>query len=322
MPAPHPVVHRIGILFGMENTFPDALVDRLNSSGVPGISAEFVKVGAVRMAVPSGYRVIVDRISHEIPFYRTVLKNAVLGGTTVINNPFWWSADDKFFNGALAARLGLSVPPTVALPHKEHPPNTTAQSMRNLVYPMDWQDVFDYVGFPAVLKPSVGAGSRDVYPVQTPKEFFEAYDQTRDLCMVLQRAVNVHDCFRCYVVGRQDVRIMPYDSRAPHQERYLRNPPPYDPALLARIEHDALTLCRALGYDVNMVEFAVEGGVPYAVDFLNPAPDADVHAVGQANFDWLVSAVADLAVRRALEPPRAPELHWSALLSGDAIAGA
>src|SRR5207302_6272787 len=141
---------KIGILFGMENTFPPALVERINDLKVD-VTAEFVKVGGVKMAGPSGYSVIIDRISHDIPFYRSYLKNAVLTGTAVINNPFWWSADDKFFNYALATTLGVAVPPTVLLPHKRHPPGTTSRSMRNLEYPLDWQGIFDYVGFPAFL---------------------------------------------------------------------------------------------------------------------------------------------------------------------------
>ena len=112
---------KIGVLYGMEETFPPALVDRINAMGVAGVTAEHLKVGGVKMAEPSGYGVIIDRISHDIPFYRSYLKNAVLTGTKVINNPFWWSADDKFFNFALATKLGVAIPPTVLLPHKPHP---------------------------------------------------------------------------------------------------------------------------------------------------------------------------------------------------------
>ncbi len=129
---------RIGILFGMENTFPQALVERINSFEMPEVTAEFVQLGGVRMAEPSRYSVIVDRISHDVPFYRAYLKNAALDGTYIINNPFWWSADDKFFNYALATRLGVAIPRTVILPHKEHPAGTTDRSMRNLQYPLDW----------------------------------------------------------------------------------------------------------------------------------------------------------------------------------------
>ncbi len=306
----------IGILFGMENTFPGALVERINALGVPDVTAEFVRMGAAKMAEPSGYAVIVDRISHDIPFYRTWLKNAVLCGTRVINNPFWWSADDKFFNYALATKLGVAIPPTVILPHKEHPAGTTDRSMRNLAYPLDWEEVYRYVGFPAFLKPFDGGGWRDVHKVDNPEELFRAYDQTRDLCMTLQRGVNFKEYFRCYVVGQEHVRIMPYDPRVPFHERYLKDPPAYDPALLARVERDCLTLCRALGYDFNTVEFAVEDGVPYAIDFMNPAPDADLHSVGQVNFDWVVNAVASLCVKRAAESGPPADYRWSALLEG------
>jgi glutathione synthase/RimK-type ligase-like ATP-grasp enzyme len=307
----------------METTFPPALAEKINSMQVPGISAEAVKVGGVKMAVPSDYAVIVDRISHDIPFYRGMLKNAVLTGTHVINNPFWWSADDKFFNYALASKLGIAIPPTVLLPHKQHPPNTTDQSHRNLMFPLNWEEIFEYIGFPAFLKPFDGGGWKDVHKVDNPDEFFEAYDKSRDLCMTLQRGVNFKEYFRCYVVGQEHVHIMQYDPRATFHERYVKNAPPVDPKLLERVRKDALTLCRALGYDLNTVEFAVEDGVPYAIDFMNPAPDADVNSVGIDNFNWIVQHMAELTVKKAQsgEPPLG-ELRWSAFLNGDAGAAA
>jgi hypothetical protein len=232
----------------------------------------------------------------------------------VINNPFWSQADDKFFNYALAAKLGVAIPPTVLLPHKQHPPDTTERSMRNLEYPIHWDAVFDYVGFPAFLKPFDGGGWRDVYKVSNPDEFFAAYDQTGTLCMTLQRGVNFDEYFRCYVIGQEHVHVMPYDPRRPYHERYVKDPPAYDPALLLRVEEDARTLCRALGYDLNTVEFAVENGVPYAIDFMNPAPDAERASIGEANFAWIVREVAELAVRKALAPPAAATYRWDAFL--------
>ena len=306
---------KIGVLFGQENTFPGALVERINSMQIDGIRAEFVQLGGLQMDQPSGYAVIVDRISHDMPFYRAYLKNAALTGTQVINNPFWWSADDKFFNYALAAKLGVAVPRTALLPHKCFPPQIDSQSCRNLQFPLDWQAIFDYVKFPAFLKPHDGGGWRDVFHVHDADQFFGAYDQTRDLCMTLQAAVNFEEYFRCYVVGQSEVHIMPYDPRRPHHERYLQDPPKYDPKLLKRVKADALTLCKALGYDLNTVEFAVENGIPYAIDFMNPAPDADYHSVGPANFEWIVDAVARLAIKKA-QNPVALELRWAALLNG------
>jgi hypothetical protein len=310
-------VKKIGVLFGMENTFPGALVERINSMNLDGITAEFVEVGAVRLDKPPAYAVIVDRISHDIPFYRAFLKHAALHGSAIINNPFWWSADDKFFNYCLAAKLGVAVPPTVILPHKHYPEGTTERSMRNLEYPLKWDEIFEYVGFPSFLKPVDGGGWRDVHHVHNPEQLFHAYDQSRDLCMTLQRAVNFNEYFRCYVVGQEKVHIMPYDPRLPHHERYLQCPPAYDKKLLKRVEKDALTLCKALGYDLNTVEFAVENGIPYAIDFMNPAPDADLHSVGPQNFEWIVDAVAKLAVKKAKSAPKSPVLEAQVMLGAD-----
>ena len=305
---------KIGVLFGMENTFPGALADRINSMDLDGVTAEMVHIGGIRLDRPPAYSVIVDRISHDIPFYRAFLKHALLNGTTVINNPFWWSADDKFFNYSLATKLGVAVPPTVILPHKHLPPGTAERSMRNLEFPLNWDEIFAYVGFPAFLKPVDGGGWRDVHHVHNPEEFFRAYDQSRDLCMTLQRAVKFNEYFRCYVVGQEKVHIMPYDPRRPFPQRYVLDPPEYDKKLIERVENDALALCRALGYDLNTVEFAVEDGVPYAIDFMNPAPDADLHSVGQQNFDWIVGTVADLAVKKAQSAPAVQDFHWGAFL--------
>ena len=314
---------KIGILFGMENTFPGALVARINDMQVDDIVAEFVEVGGVVMAQSCPYAVIVDRISHDMPFYRAYLKNAALTGTHVINNPFWWSADDKFFNYALASKLGVAVPKTVLLPHKCYPPEINQQSVRNLQFPLRWDEIFSYIGFPAFLKPHDGGGWKDVFHVHNPDEFFHAYDQSRDLCMTLQAAVKFKEYFRCYVVGREEVRIMPYDPSQPHHLRYLQNPPAYDPALLARVEKDALTLCRALGYDLNTVEFAVEDGIPYAIDFMNPAPDADYHSVGAENFEWIVDRMARFAIKKAQEGiPTGTDLRFSTFLNGNSAATA
>jgi glutathione synthase/RimK-type ligase-like ATP-grasp enzyme len=305
---------KIGILFGMENSFPGALVDHINARNIDGIQAEFVRVGAVHLDKAPSYSVIVDRISHDIPFYRAYLKHAAINGTAIVNNPFWWSADDKFFNYTLAAKLGVAVPATVILPHKQLPEGTTERSMRNLEYPLDWDSVFAYVGEHGFLKPVDGGGWRDVHHVHNREEFFRAYDQSRDLCMTYQKAVDFTEYFRCYVVGQKKVHIMPYDPRKPHADRYAQDAAVHDRKLLKRIRQDALKLCRALGYDLNTVEFAVENGVPYAIDFMNPAPDADLQSVGQANFDWIVREVANLAIEKARKAPHVPELRWSVFL--------
>ncbi|MCF8241521.1 MAG: hypothetical protein K9J16_09045 [Melioribacteraceae bacterium] len=290
---------KIGILYGQENTFPPALVEKINSKKEDGIIAEALKIDKVIQNRPSGYDVVIDRISQDIPFYRGMLKNMAKTGTAVINNPFWWSADDKFFNNSLALEIGVKVPKTVLLPSNQHPPDTDENSMRNLAYPLDWDSIFEYVGFPVFFKPFAGGGWKHVYKLNNRDEFFHTYNQTGQLVMMLQEAIEFTEYFRCYCLDRKDVRIMQYDPAQPHHLRYVKNPKPVEQKLLERIESDVIKLNNALGYDFNTVEFAIRNGEPYAIDFGNPAPDADVHSVGQENFEWVLETAANMAIRRA-----------------------
>lgn len=306
----------IGLLFGMEQSFPPAVVERINSKMHADIRAEFVKMGGVRMDDIMKYDVILDRISQDIPFYRSMLKVAALGGTRVVNNPFWWSADDKFFNYALMNKLGVPIPRTVLLPTKEHPPETTSQSMRNMAYPLPWDEVFEYVGFPAFLKPHDGGGWKHVYKVDSREEFFKAYDETGSICMTLQAAVNFQEYYRCYCIGKKYVHIMPYEPRNPHHLRYSASFS-LTPERKKQLEEYCLRICNALSYDFNTIEFAVENGIPYAIDYMNPAPDAEKGSVGDDNFEWVVETTATYLMECAEQGRSVPnEYAWSNFING------
>jgi hypothetical protein len=307
---------KIGLLFGMEDTFPWALIEKINSLGGDKVEAAPVEMSYIKDDGVFPYDLVLDRISHEILFYRTYLKCAAASGVKIVNNPIWWSADDKFFDNYVAIGGGVAVPRTVLLPHKEHPPNTTDKSFRNMKY-VDWDEVFGYLGWPIFMKPAYGGGWKDVYKCDNPEEFFAAYDQTRDLVMMAQEAIEFESYWRCYVLGRKRVRIMGYDPKQPHHLRYVHNYPD-DPKLMERIHKDALTLCEGLGYDMNTVEFAVRDGIPYAIDFMNCAPDADRASVGDENFEWMVQNMAEVLIEMVNGPARF-ELTgtWPKLLKTD-----
>jgi hypothetical protein len=284
---------RIGLLFGMEDTFPWALINAINSRAAD-IEAAPVEISVLKDDGVFPYDLILDRISHEVPFYRTYLKCAAASGVHIVNNPIWWSADDKFFDNLMAKAAKVAVPRTVLLPHKDYPPSTEAKSFRNMKW-VNWDEVFAYLGWPIFMKPAYGGGWKDVYKVHNPTEFFDAYDQTRDLTMMAQEAIEFDSYYRCYVLGRKRVRIMMYNPKNPHHLRYVadyKTPP----ELEARMHRDAIALCEGLGYDMNTVEFAVRDGIPYAIDFMNCAPDADRNSVGQENFDWMVDNMADTLI--------------------------
>jgi len=306
---------KIGLLCGREYSFPPAFIDRVNDLGrAEGITAEFVHLGGTPISEPARYRVIVDRISHEVAYYRGYLKHAVLQGTYVINNPFWWSADDKFFNTSLAQKLGVAVPKTVLLPQKSYPQDVdiTSESLRNLEYPIEWDALLDYVGRPAILKPFLGGGWKHVYKVHNKEELLAAYDGTGPYCMVLQEFIDFQQYVRCFSFGKSDIMPVPYE---PRERRYLVEHEYLTPELGARVVRDAQTLNQALGYEMNTVEFAIRDGIPYAIDFLNPAPDFELDRITPFYFERVVDRMARLVIDRALRGTAVdPWPRWEEML--------
>lgn len=290
---------KIGVLHGKERSFPEAFVARVNSKNVPGVMAEPVRIDKAVQGDPTGYSVIIDRISQDVPFYRTWLKNAAVTGTAVINNPFWWSADDKYFNNCLMTKVGVPVPKTAIIPSRDLPDDTSNESFSNLVFPLDWDSIFRYVGFPAYMKPFAGGGWKHVYRLGSAEEFFSKHAETGQLVMLLQEEIVFTEYYRCYCIGGKYVRIMSYEPRNPHHLRYVADFKP-SPERLQQMTDIVLRINKYLGYDFNTVELAVRDGVPYAIDFCNPAPDADVNSVGQENFEWVVETAATYAIEKAL----------------------
>jgi hypothetical protein len=311
---------KVGLLCGREHAFPPAFLERVNQLGRPrGITAESVTLKGTRMGEPSEYRVIVDRISHEVEYYRAYLKHAVLEGTYVINNPFWWTADDKFFNYSVARRLGVAIPNTVVLPRKSYPPeyDLRSESLHNLGYPIDWEGLLDHVGRPAILKPYSGGGWKHVYKVRDVQELVAAYDGTGPYCMTLQEFIDFDQYVRCFTFGKTDIVPVAYD---PHQRRYLVDHAYLSPELGARIVRDAQTLNTALGYEMNTIEFAVRAGVPYAIDFLNPAPDFERDRITEFYFEMVVQRMAELVIDRATNgQPRQTWPRWAEMLGIGAV---
>ena len=312
---------RIGILVGREVTFPESIIRTINERGNGEVIAEMITVGGIRLDEEKRYEVIIDRISHEVPYYRATLKRLALEGTYIINDPFWWSADDKFFNYSLAAKLGVAIPKTVLLPQHAYIKDITSESLRNLEFPLDWEGIVNYIGFPAFLKPYDGGGWKNVSRISSLEELLAEYNESGMLCMTLQEGIEFEQFVRCYCVGKKKVLIMPYDPSKPYLSgmQYVNIEDYLSPELHTRVEKDVITICSALGYDLNTVEFAIKGGIPYAIDFMNPAPDAELASVGEYNHNWIVNAMADFIFEKLEAGFDPPKYRWSSMLDSGAM---
>ena len=306
---------KVGLLVGREWSFPPAFIEEVNHRD-EAVIAEFVKLGGTRMDEPCPYAVIIDRISHEVPYYRLYLKYAVLQGATVVNNPFMWTADDKFFEASLATKLGIASPKTVVLPNKDYVPGIIHdESLRNLVYPLDWHSIINYVGLPCVLKDALGGGWKDVFICHSLEELIFHYDHFGLRTVIVQELIDWQQYVRCISLGQEEVLPIKYD---PGERKYYVEHEHLSTELGSRIIEDTLKLVRALGYDMNSLEWAIRDGVPYAIDFMNPAPDMDIYSLTPFYFDWVVRHMADMAIRLAKQPrPQVRELRWDTFLRGE-----
>ena len=303
---------KIGLLVGRERSFPDALISEINARS-EDVHAEYVSTGEVHSDDPCEYDVILDRISHEVVFYQAYLKRAVLSGTTVINNPFWRLADDKFFGTSLLEKMGIAVPKTLILPSRSYPESIIAESLRNLKHPIDWEAVTSYTGLPAILKPHWGGGWKDVHRIDSLDQLITTYNTTGQLCMMLQEFIHWQQYVRCICVGKKNILITNWDPRKPHLERYRGVEQNLPESLRSRIEAEAIRINEALGYDMNTVEFAVREGIPYAIDFMNSAPDFDITSLTENYFPWVVKNMADMLIERARLPKKSAT-QWNDFL--------
>jgi hypothetical protein len=298
---------KIGLIIGREWSWPSAFITEVNKRG-EGVTAEFVKLGGTFLTTTSEYDVIIDRMSHEIPYYRTYLKYAAMQGAYIINNPFTWAADDQFIGFALAERMGYAAPRTVVLPNKRVETQVVPESFRNLKYPMDWRGIIDYVGVPAVLKDAATGGRRLTERVHDVDELIQRYDESDTLTVLVQETLEEALHVHCFVFGQTEALAVPY---SPDAGGYLPVEGTITAEIMDTIREQALALTKVYGYDMNLVEFAVREETAYVVNASNPAPDMDINLLKPLHFSQCVTRMADFAIERALQPEsRADEWGW------------
>jgi len=295
---------RIGVLRGRENSFPEAFIAKVNSMG-KGVHAEFIQLGGTKLNEPVPYRVVLDRMSHEVPYYAVYLKMAALQGTYCINNTFWRSADDKFFGYAVAEKLGIAEPKTVVLPNREYMDDVSSESLRNL-WPTDFTYYLDYVGMPCIMKPAHGGGWKDVNKITNLEEAIFHYNASGQKTMMLQEFIQWDTYIRVPTIGRRAARAIRYDPAPMGMGGYNQDYEALPRPLRDTSEELSLRFNKALGYDMNAVEFAVKDGRYYGIDLTNYTPDYDYRSLKDAHFPWVVEKMAEFAVEKALSGEPAP----------------
>lgn len=302
-------VKLVGFIIGREREMPDEVMRLINDSG--GARAEMVKLGGTFLDDVIDYDVIIDRMSHEIPYYRTYVKFAAVNGCYVINDPFVWANDTKFLAAAVLRKLGVKTPRTMVLPNKDIAADTVPDSFRNLAYPMDWQAIIDYIGSPAIFKDVRSGGRRFAHRVNNVDELIQRYDESGTRTMILQQVIESDRHFHCMVIGGERTLLMPYSFNEAH---YTEGDNKLSESLTRQMTDMACKLSRVYGYDINMSEFVLDGDDVYLINATNPSPLIGRDMMTAEQFDWTCAEIAGLALRRAEEArPMELPVHLSGL---------
>jgi hypothetical protein len=288
----------IGFIIGREQELPNAVMKIINERH-KGMQAEMVKLSGTFLDEAIPYDVIIDRMSHEIPYYRAYVKFAALSGCHVINNPFVWANDSKFLAGAIIRKLGVLTPRTMVLPNKDVATDTVPDSFRNLSYPMDWQAIIDYIGGPAIFKDIVSGGRRFAHRVNNVEELIQRYDESGTRTMILQQVIESNHQYHCLAIGGEKTLLMPYSLET---GRYFDAESELDGQTRERITETALRIAHIYGYDINMSEFVVKEDEIYLINATNPSPLVGRDLMTATQFDWICKEVVKLAVMRTEKP--------------------
>jgi len=286
------------LIVGREKDWPDAFIAEMEERG-EGITAEFVKISGTFMDDLCPYSIIIDRMSQVIPYYRAYVKYAAMHGSYIINDPFVWSADSRFFGTAVVNRLGLTSPRTIVLPNKDIETPVIPDSFRNLEYPMDWEGIINYVGVPAIFKETRSGGRRWAHRVNSVDELIQRYDESGARTMILQEIITGGEHIHCFVIGQEKVMPLRYSRQ---ENRYMEDSLFPDNPLTRQILSSAAAISHAYGYDINMIEYIMHHDQFYVINSTNPAPVMDKQLMTEPQFNWAVKETVSLAIKRLREP--------------------
>lgn len=285
----------IGLLFGAESSFPIALINFINTHN-SNISASIISIGAIKNTDKIPFDIIYDRISHYVPMYKSYLKMAAYNGVKVINNPNSNCYENNFFHSVYATKNNLNIPKAVLLPSKELPSGVNSEHLHNLIYPINWDEVFNYIGFPAILKSNIAYNLYNEYEIYNQSEFFSAYDITGNNPMILQEYIDYDYYYRVFNIDKNNIRIVSYNPSKPIHLRYDKIQTKTNNILAKELAKISTQIANFFDIYFNSSEFAIKDNKPYIINFLNPAPKIDKELMYEEDFDWLVEQTGNMLV--------------------------
>lgn len=238
---------------------------------------------------------MVDRLGFRFPFIHEVAKNLSQRGVYVLNNPFSSGAANKLVESGICDTLGLPVPHTILLPRLDGYEET-----EGAVTALDWEAVASKVSFPCVVKPHDGFAWEDVSTAADMTELREIYSRLGHRRILMAQAqVQYTEYYRAFCIGQKETRFMRWTPRPLGMGEYHEGEGSLRGELKARLEALTARLNQALDFDINAVEWCLDGdGRPWMIDAFNEVPEVPRDRMPPALYQWVVSSFADCILQR------------------------
>jgi len=297
--------HLIGLLLGTEEDWPaafEALVRRAGAvtDGLDNrhhFEVERITIEPFHLRSEPRHDLVIDRLAYWYYHPREWLKKVALADDVyLLNSPFTFQSMEKHAAYCAMMRLGLHVPDTVLVPFKNPPEHAKyAYTASRYNRPFDLDAIAAELGYPLYMKPYDGGAWVGVSRIRDSAELHQAYDESGQRLMHLQKAVDGFDVFaRSLSIGAETM-VMKFDPDQPMHARYSVTHDFLDPAA----GDEAVTIGRLVNaffrWEFNSCETLVKDGVLYPIDYANACPDVAITSL-HYYFPWAMKALAKWSI--------------------------
>jgi hypothetical protein len=308
--------HLIGLLLGTEEDWPrafDEILRRLGPVAGPGgtrhtLDCERIAIEPFSLRDRPRYDLVIDRLAYWYYHPREWLKKvALMDDVYLLNSPFTFQSMEKHAAYCAMMRLGLKVPETVLVPYKNPVDNARyAYTSSRYNKSFDLDQIARRIGYPLFMKPYDGGAWRGVSRINNQAELHAAYDQSGEMLMHLQKAIEDYDVFARSLSIGPETMVMRFQPDQPMHLRYA-----VDHSFLpAGPGAEVVTIGRLVNaffrWEFNSCETLVKGAEVYPIDYANACPDVALTSL-HYYFPWAIKALVKWSVF-ALVTERRPRL--------------
>jgi hypothetical protein len=289
--------HLIGLLLGTEEDWPRAfetLVERLGpvadeAGGKHRIRTERITIEPFELTDRPRYDLVIDRLAWWYYVPREWLKKvALLDDVYLLNSPFTFQSMEKHAAYCAMLRLGLKVPRTVLVPHKDPPDSARFQyTAAKYNLPFDLAAIASDIGYPLYMKPFDGGQWVGVTRIRNEEELLRAYDESGERLMHLQASVEGFDVFARSLTIGPETMIMDFRPDQPMHARYAVNHDFLTPELGWEVETISRLVNAFFRWEFNSCEVLVRGEDAHPIDYANASPDVAITSL-HYYFPWAI----------------------------------